>query len=291
MSIPTKFVVHGWLGGLYGGNKFLPNRELKEEDGWMHNTSTIWADKENSNVCSVDWSRLSNYEYAIAAMVNTEMVAKHMIAFMNFLITEGMDIKRVGIAGHSLGAQIAGKVGRYYQGLIDAIYGNESSNHCFVNFPLIFMSINRNGSGWARFHSSMGLWRWWSSKRERCELRSMHTHLQWGTRHSQGLRPCEFRRQRRSRATRLRDSILQPCAFTWLFRWSDVLRTHILWSQMHRKDAPLFLQILWMVLFKGFGTIGHLRTTESRKIFCENKECSTVCTVGSGHGRDYCGLR
>lgn len=162
MTIPIKFVVHGWLGGLYGGNKFLPNRELKEEDGWMHNTSTIWADKEHSNVCSVDWSRLSNYEYAIAAMVNTEMVANHMIAFMNFLITEGMDIKQAAIAGHSLGAQIAGKVGRYYQGLIDAIYGNLFTNHCFENFPFS-MSIDRNGSGWTRIHSSVGLWCWCSS--------------------------------------------------------------------------------------------------------------------------------
>lgn len=89
----------------------------------MRNTTTIWSEMENCNVCSVDWSRLSNYEYSIAALVHTDMVANYKIEFMNFLISKGMNIRLVGIAGHSLGAQIAGKVGRYYQGLIDAIFG------------------------------------------------------------------------------------------------------------------------------------------------------------------------
>lgn len=148
---PIKFLVHGWLGGLDGYNRYL-SIQLKENDGmcpwiirgsldqiddcffffktnllfagWMRNTSVIWAEMENCNVCSVDWSRLANYEYSIAAMVNTDLVAWYTIEFMNFLKSEGMKIRHVSIAGHSLGAQIAGKVGRYYRGLIDAIFGN-----------------------------------------------------------------------------------------------------------------------------------------------------------------------
>lgn len=91
--------------------------------GWMRTTTTTWANVGNCNVCSVDWSRLSNYDYAIAAMVNTNLVAKYMTEFMNFLIMNGMDVRRTAIGGHSLGAEIAGKVGRYYHGIIAAIFG------------------------------------------------------------------------------------------------------------------------------------------------------------------------
>lgn len=90
----------------------------------MRESAIRWADIENCNVCAVDWSRLSNYEYSVAALINTDMVANYMIKFMSFLITQGMEVRLSAIAGHSLGAQIAGKVGRYYQGLLDAIYGN-----------------------------------------------------------------------------------------------------------------------------------------------------------------------
>lgn len=89
----------------------------------MRRTTVTWAYIEDCNVCSVDWSRLSNYEYAIAALVNTNMVAEYMIEFMNFLISNGMNVRLTAIAGHSLGAQIAGKVGRYYNGIMGAIFG------------------------------------------------------------------------------------------------------------------------------------------------------------------------
>lgn len=89
----------------------------------MRETTTTWAEVEYCNVCAVDWSRLSNYEYAIAALVNTNMVANYMIEFMNYLIANGMDVRLTAMGGHSLGAQIAGKVGRYYGGVMRAIYG------------------------------------------------------------------------------------------------------------------------------------------------------------------------
>lgn len=89
----------------------------------MRPTSIIWSHMDECNVCSVDWSRMANYEYSVAALVNTKMVANYMIEFVDFLITRGMNVQHVAIAGHSLGAQVAGIVGRHYQGLIDAIYG------------------------------------------------------------------------------------------------------------------------------------------------------------------------
>lgn len=69
-----------------------------------------WARFADSNVCAVDWSRLANYDYSIAAMKHTKMVTDYLEHFMKFLIKHGMNITDVSIAGHSLGAQIGTRI-------------------------------------------------------------------------------------------------------------------------------------------------------------------------------------
>lgn len=69
----------------------------------MQPTSINWTMATNCNVCSVDWSRLANYEYAVAALKNTKLVTAFIIQFMDFLIANGMQLPQVTIAGHSLG--------------------------------------------------------------------------------------------------------------------------------------------------------------------------------------------
>lgn len=86
-------------------------------------TAIDWAHHADSNVCIVDWSRLSNFNYNIAASIHTKMVANALVTFMHFLIEHGMNIEQTAIGGHSLGAQIAGLVGKKFDGKIDAIYG------------------------------------------------------------------------------------------------------------------------------------------------------------------------
>lgn len=142
-EIRTNFLIHGWMSGLDGGNRYLPaevresnGKPLNDSDyvgkilpsftGWMHSTSYIWSQMEDCNVCSVDWSRLTNYEYSVAALVNSNIVAPYIIEFMDFLIKNGMIVSESAIAGHSLGAQVAGIIGRHYNGTMDAIYGRFS---------------------------------------------------------------------------------------------------------------------------------------------------------------------
>lgn len=72
----------------------------------MRSSAVSWARFADCNVCAVDWSRLANYDYSIAAMRHTKMVADALEYFMQFLIENGMDITQVSIAAHSLGAQI-----------------------------------------------------------------------------------------------------------------------------------------------------------------------------------------
>lgn len=72
--------------------------------GWMKSTAISWSQYADCNVCCVDWSRLANYDYSIAAMRHTKMVAKSLVYFMEFLIENGMNIPEVAIMGHSLGS-------------------------------------------------------------------------------------------------------------------------------------------------------------------------------------------
>lgn len=82
-----------------------------------------WAHFGDCNACTVDWSRLANYDYAKSSVSHTKLVSNAVSSLMNFLTEHGMKIEDVSIAGHSLGAHIAGYVGAMYSGKIAAIYG------------------------------------------------------------------------------------------------------------------------------------------------------------------------
>lgn len=69
----------------------------------MRKTALDWARYADCNVCIVDWSRLSNYVYNVAASKHTRIVADAFVDFMHFLIDHGMKIEQTAIAGHSLG--------------------------------------------------------------------------------------------------------------------------------------------------------------------------------------------
>ncbi|XP_031616461.1 phospholipase A1-like isoform X2 [Contarinia nasturtii] len=128
---PVNFLIHGWMGGLNGGNIYLPP-DVRPKNGWMRSTAQSWAKFADCNVCAVDWSRLANYDYSIAAMRHTKMVTDALEYFMQFLIDNEMEITQVSIAGHSLGAQIAGYIGEKFQGDIDSIYGLDPAGPGFT---------------------------------------------------------------------------------------------------------------------------------------------------------------
>lgn len=89
----------------------------------MKKAAISWAHYGDSNACIVDWSRLATFDYSTAASKNVKLVAKHILNSVAFLIQNGMDIEKTSIAGHSLGAQIAGHVGSLFEGKVGAIYG------------------------------------------------------------------------------------------------------------------------------------------------------------------------
>lgn len=95
----------------------------KHPNGWMRKTAIRWARFGDCNACIVDWSHLASFDYSTASDKHIKLVAKYILKFAAFLTPNGMDIEKTSIAGHSLGAQIAGHVGTLFKGKVGAIYG------------------------------------------------------------------------------------------------------------------------------------------------------------------------
>lgn len=72
-----------------------------------------WAKYENVNVCGVDWSPLAaDPTYVIPAIVNTHITADSVVTFILNLVQANVSAEHIGIAGHSLGAHVAGFTGK-----------------------------------------------------------------------------------------------------------------------------------------------------------------------------------
>lgn len=72
-----------------------------------------WAKHANINVCGVDWHSLAaDPTYIIAALENTHITAEHVTKFILNLVEAGVRTKNIAIAGHSLGAHVAGFTGK-----------------------------------------------------------------------------------------------------------------------------------------------------------------------------------
>lgn len=79
---------------------------------WMQYTIINWA-ANGANVCAVDWGPIAKeyFNYFKVAQVNTVRVAEYLAKVLLHLEQLGVVLADTTLAGHSLGAQIAGKVG------------------------------------------------------------------------------------------------------------------------------------------------------------------------------------
>lgn len=110
--------------------------------GWMIRTSHDWAKYGDTNVCAVDWHALSAHFYSVAAR-RTKYVGKVVGKFLIRMIEFGMPVDAITVAGHSMGAHIAGFAGSYMKKrnlYLNELYGkchslySSNSNRVLVNF-------------------------------------------------------------------------------------------------------------------------------------------------------------
>lgn len=100
---------------------------------WINRLVHDLAQLAHTNVCIVDWNKLATIEYTIAVR-NVNRVGDHIGEFL-LGIQQHIPLDQVSIIGHSLGAHIAGAVGRRAGSQIDSIFGIDPA-HPLMTIPL-----------------------------------------------------------------------------------------------------------------------------------------------------------
>lgn len=78
----------------------------------MH-THTDWVRFGHVNACGVDWSDLFTFNYVEDAMRKTKIAAYWLAQLMRTIDAAGIRYERTSVAGHSLGAHVAGFAGKH----------------------------------------------------------------------------------------------------------------------------------------------------------------------------------
>ncbi|KAB0795941.1 hypothetical protein PPYR_10002 [Photinus pyralis] len=111
------FIIHGWKNSHLSEVNTLITKALLE-------TSDI-------NVFVLDWSKIASGLYT-TAFLSVEGVGSHLANFIVALVREfQLDIRRVALVGHSLGAHIAGCAGAAVNGTLRYIVGLDPAGPLF----------------------------------------------------------------------------------------------------------------------------------------------------------------
>ncbi|KAJ8922074.1 hypothetical protein NQ315_008715 [Exocentrus adspersus] len=72
-----------------------------------------FLERGDYNVILVDAERLLAGVYYLNAVINCKHIGKYAAQFIDYLVTRGLDLKKLHVIGMSLGGQISGFVGQY----------------------------------------------------------------------------------------------------------------------------------------------------------------------------------
>ncbi|XP_043258204.1 phospholipase A1 VesT1.02-like [Colletes gigas] len=138
----TKFITHGWM------QSSKNDACTKVRDGFLNNG--------DYNIIVVDWQKISKRPYLWVSR-RIPMISKYVSSMINFLEEQGMDISKVTVVGHSLGAHIAGLSSHYAKKRVDFVVGLDPA---YPNFEIAGVG-SRIASGDANYvqiiHTNGGL--------------------------------------------------------------------------------------------------------------------------------------
>ncbi|EDS27538.1 lipoprotein lipase [Culex quinquefasciatus] len=115
---PIFFILHGWTDS---GTK-----------SWVQESAQNVIQFMDQNVCIVNWARLALFGYLISSFQHVPLVADYMTKFVEYIHDEGIPLSKFTLAGHSLGAQIAGQVGHKLRGQLGTIFGLDPARALFT---------------------------------------------------------------------------------------------------------------------------------------------------------------
>lgn len=100
---------------------------------WVKELANAWSLNHQTNVCIVDWTEYAKPFYLEVALRNILYISKHLTTFLEYLENcEGISYDNIILAGHSLGAHIAGLVGANLKSRLHMIIGMDVAGPLFT---------------------------------------------------------------------------------------------------------------------------------------------------------------
>ncbi|XP_045152369.1 lipase member H isoform X2 [Echinops telfairi] len=118
----TTFIVHGY-------------RPMGSVPGWLGDLVKSLLSVEDMNVIVVDWNRGATTVVYHHASSKTRNVAQILTKFIDQILAEGASLEDIYIIGVSLGAHIAGFVGKMFDGELGRITGLDPAGPLFNGKP------------------------------------------------------------------------------------------------------------------------------------------------------------
>ncbi|XP_025907436.1 lipase member I [Nothoprocta perdicaria] len=116
------FVVHGF-------------RPTGSSPVWLGDMKTLLLTSEDINLIIVDWNRGATTLNYNTAVENTRKVAKILKNYIDQMLADGASLDYMHIIGVSLGAHVAGFVGKKYNGRLGRITGLDPAGPLFSQEP------------------------------------------------------------------------------------------------------------------------------------------------------------
>ncbi|XP_017029819.1 lipase member H-A isoform X2 [Drosophila kikkawai] len=105
----VKLIVHGYLGSRTHGS-IMPLRNAYTAQGY-------------ENIMVADWGPVANLDYPTSRLAVKKVGRMLAKILEEFLQRHGISTDVVHVIGHSLGAHIAGRIGRYFNGTLGRVTG------------------------------------------------------------------------------------------------------------------------------------------------------------------------
>uniref|UniRef100_A0A1A9WK45 Lipase domain-containing protein n=1 Tax=Glossina brevipalpis TaxID=37001 RepID=A0A1A9WK45_9MUSC len=102
-NYPLAIYLHGFSESATGEKQ--SSQELKD----------AFLKSGNYNVILIDWSAMTAVPWYTNAVDNMPVVARYIARFMRFLVMQGYPVQRMHLIGFSLGAEVAGFIGKQLQ--------------------------------------------------------------------------------------------------------------------------------------------------------------------------------
>lgn len=108
-SRPLKILIHGW--------------NANKDHTAIEPVRNAYLAKGMDNLIVVDWSAGANQLYDVSRTLVPKIGLQIGELVSDFMEKKGIMPENVHVIGHSLGAHIAGNVGKYFKGKLDRITG------------------------------------------------------------------------------------------------------------------------------------------------------------------------